>query len=141
VLRELHALGVRIAIDDFGTGFSSLVSLRSLPVDQIKIDKSFVLHMATNDNDDAIVRSTIDLGRSLALRVVAEGVENEVTVQRLQKYGCHDMQGYFLSRPLPAEAFDAWLRDRAEAEREQAVAMAEQNVNVVELASKRAVND
>ena len=84
VLRGLSDLGVQIAIDDFGTGFSSLVSLRSLPVDVIKIDKSFVLHMATNDNDDAIVRSTVDLGRSLGLRVVAEGVENEVTVQRLR---------------------------------------------------------
>jgi diguanylate cyclase (GGDEF)-like protein len=141
VLRELHELGVKIAIDDFGTGFSSLVSLRSLPVDQIKVDKSFVLHMATNDNDDAIVRSTVDLGRSLGLRVVAEGVENEVTVQRLQKYGCHDMQGYFLSRPLPAEAFDAWLRDRAEADAANAAATAQHNVNVVELAPKRAAND
>ena len=80
-----------------------------MPVDVIKVDKSFVLHMATDDNDDAIVRSTIDLGRSLGLRVVAEGVENEVTVQRLRNYGCHDMQGYFLSRPLPADAFDAWM--------------------------------
>jgi diguanylate cyclase (GGDEF)-like protein len=132
VLRELSALGVRIAIDDFGTGFSSLVSLRSLPVDVIKIDKSFVLHMATNDNDDAIVRSTVDLGRSLGLRVVAEGVENEVTVQRLRSYGCSDMQGYYLSRPLPAEAFDAWLETHGQPPA---------RTNVVELAPKRAAND
>jgi diguanylate cyclase (GGDEF)-like protein len=132
VLRELSALGVKIAIDDFGTGFSSLVSLRSLPVDVIKVDKSFVLHMATNDNDDAIVRSTVDLGRSLGLRVVAEGVENEVTVQKLRQYGCHDMQGYYLSRPLPPEAFDAWLQGRA-AEAAEAPA----TTNVVELAPKR----
>jgi EAL domain-containing protein (putative c-di-GMP-specific phosphodiesterase class I) len=132
VLRELSELGVKIAIDDFGTGFSSLVSLRSLPVDVIKVDKSFVLHMATNDNDDAIVRSTVDLGRSLGLRVVAEGVENEVTVQRLRHYGCHDMQGYYLSRPLPADAFDAWLHGRDEST---------SGHNVVELAPKRAAND
>ncbi|MCU1427695.1 MAG: hypothetical protein JWL83_1695 [Actinomycetia bacterium] len=131
VLRELSALGVKIAIDDFGTGFSSLVSLRSLPVDIIKVDKSFVLHMATNDDDDAIVRSTIDLGRSLGLRVIAEGVENEVTVQRLRSYACHDMQGYFLSRPLPADAFDAWLAGH------EAAPISDHNV--VEF--KRAVNE
>ncbi len=132
VLRELSDQGVQIAIDDFGTGFSSLVSLRSLPVDIIKVDKSFVLHMATNDDDDAIVRSTVDLGRSLGLRVVAEGVENEVVVQRLRSYGCHDMQGYFLSRPLPAEAFDAWLAGH------EATPPSEEH-NVVEF--KRAVNE
>jgi diguanylate cyclase (GGDEF)-like protein len=138
VLRDLSRLGVKIAIDDFGTGFSSLVSLRSLPVDVIKVDKSFVLHMATNDNDDAIVRSTVDLGRSLGLGVVAEGVENEVTVQKLRQYGCHAMQGYYLSRPLPAEAFDAWLHGRDA----QAQSPAEPiDHNVVELAPKRAVND
>jgi diguanylate cyclase (GGDEF)-like protein len=138
VLRELSALGVKIAIDDFGTGFSSLVSLRSLPVDVIKVDKSFVLHMATNDNDDAIVRSTVDLGRSLGLRVVAEGVENEVTVQRLRQYGCHDMQGYFLSRPLAAEAFEAWMEGHDERPEELSGAT---EGNVVEFAPKRAVND
>jgi EAL domain-containing protein (putative c-di-GMP-specific phosphodiesterase class I) len=114
------------------------VSLRSLPVDVIKVDKSFVLHMATNDNDDAIVRSTIDLGRSLGLRVVAEGVENEVTVQRLRQYGCHDMQGYFLSRPLAPEAFDAWLDGHHERPGE---ATDGSEGNVVEFAPKRAVND
>ena len=136
VLRELSAIGVQIAIDDFGTGFSSLVSLRSLPVDVIKVDKSFVLHMATNDNDDAIVRSTVDLGRSLGLRVVAEGVENEVTVQRLRQYGAHCMQGYYLSRPLPADAFDAWLVGRPAEGDVPAV-----DGNVVEFAPKRAAND
>jgi len=138
VLRDLSRLGVRIAIDDFGTGFSSLVSLRSLPVDVIKVDKSFVLHMATNDNDDAIVRSTVDLGRSLGLGVVAEGVENEVTVQKLRQYGCHAMQGYYLSRPLPAEAFDAWLHSRDAQPQSPAESV---DHNVVELAPKRAVND
>jgi diguanylate cyclase (GGDEF)-like protein len=139
VLRELSEMGVRIAIDDFGTGFSSLVSLRSLPVDVIKVDKSFVLHMATDDNDDAIVRSTVDLGRSLGLRVVAEGVENEVTVQKLRQYGCHDMQGYYLSRPLPADAFDSWLTGRSAEEARPEVSKALENV--VELAPKRAVGD
>jgi EAL domain-containing protein (putative c-di-GMP-specific phosphodiesterase class I) len=95
--------------------------------------------MATDDNDDAIVRSTVDLGRSLGLRVVAEGVENEVTVQRLRQYGCHDMQGYYLSRPLPADAFDSWLTGRsAEEARPELTAALE---NVVELAPKRAVGD
>ena len=80
VLEGLAALGVRISIDDFGTGYSSLAYLRQLPVDEIKIDRSFVMNMDTDEDDAVIVRSTIDLGRNLGLRVVAEGVESEATV-------------------------------------------------------------
>jgi diguanylate cyclase (GGDEF)-like protein len=105
VLDELHAMGVRIAIDDFGTGYSSLVHLKRLPVDTIKIDRAFVMNMA-NENDAAIVRSTIDLAHNLGLKVVAEGVETEVHWQRLAELGCDLGQGYFIARPAPAERVD-----------------------------------
>jgi len=103
VLQELQVLGVRIAIDDFGTGYSSLAQLQQLPADEIKIDKSFVMHMETNANDAAIVRSTIGLGRNLALDVTAEGVEDEETLDRLVDLGCDYVQGFLLGRPAPAD--------------------------------------
>ncbi|HEY7061869.1 MAG TPA: EAL domain-containing protein [Chloroflexota bacterium] len=101
ILSKLRHMGVRIAIDDFGTGYSSLGYLKRLPVQQIKIDKSFVMDMAADDNDLAIVRSTIDLGHNLGLTVVAEGVENETTWELLTRLGCDGAQGYYFSRPLP----------------------------------------
>jgi diguanylate cyclase (GGDEF)-like protein len=103
-LRDLRDLGVGVAIDDFGTGFSSLAQLKLLPVDEIKIDKSFVLSMETSAEDDAIVRSTIELGRNLALTITAEGVETPGTYERLIGLGCDYVQGYHLGRPVPAEA-------------------------------------
>jgi EAL domain-containing protein (putative c-di-GMP-specific phosphodiesterase class I) len=106
VLSRLSERGVRIAIDDFGTGYSSLAYLNSLPVDEIKIDRSFVTDMKQSD---AIVQSTIDLGRNLGLTVVAEGVETEEACARLQALGCGEAQGFSLSRPLAPDAF--WLRD------------------------------
>jgi diguanylate cyclase (GGDEF)-like protein len=109
VLQGLHDLGVRIAIDDFGTGYSSLVSLKQLPVSSIKIDKSFVMAMEESEDDDAIVRSTVELGRNLGLDVVAEGVETPTALARLTEYGCDYMQGYYLSKPLPAERLIKWL--------------------------------
>lgn len=105
-LGELHAMGVKIAIDDFGTGYSSLVHLRRLPVDQIKIDRSFVMNMDRDDNDAAIVRSTIDLAHNLGLRVVAEGVESGYHLQRLAELGCDLAQGYFVARPALAASLD-----------------------------------
>ena len=113
VLSRLDAMGVSLAIDDFGIGYSSLAYLKRLPVSEIKIDRSFVLNMGSDDNDGVIVRSTIDLGRNLGLRVVAEGVENEATWRELAALNCDQAQGYFLSRPVPGDQIGAWLRDRA----------------------------
>ncbi|HZT16207.1 MAG TPA: EAL domain-containing protein [Gaiellaceae bacterium] len=110
VLARLDAMGVRLAIDDFGSGYSSLAYLKRLPVGAIKIDRSFVTNMGRDENDAVIVRSTIDLGRTLGLRVVAEGVEDERAWSELARLRCDQAQGYFLSRPLPAEALAAWLR-------------------------------
>ncbi len=110
ILTRLHDMGIRIAIDDFGTGYSSLAYLKRLPVDEIKIDKSFVMGMATEDDDATIVRSTIELGHNLGLQVVAEGIEDEATWELLKSLGCDFAQGYFLSRPLPAGEFTTWLQ-------------------------------
>ncbi|MCW2567292.1 MAG: diguanylate cyclase/phosphodiesterase [Mycobacterium sp.] len=113
-LHRLHQLGVRLSLDDFGTGYSSLSYLRRLPVDEVKIDKTFVLGMATDSGDLAIVRSIVDLSRHLGLAAVAEGVETEMTLRLLQEMGCDAAQGFYFSRPLPAERFEAWLAARTE---------------------------
>jgi diguanylate cyclase (GGDEF)-like protein len=112
-LRRLHATGVQISVDDFGTGYSSLAYLKRLPVGEIKIDKSFVVDMATNRDGAAIVRSTIDLGHSLGLTVVAEGVEDEPTAALLRDYGCDYLQGFHISRPAAAGPLGPWLRAQA----------------------------
>ncbi len=112
VLDRLAGLGVRLSIDDFGTGYSSLAYLKRLPVNELKIDRSFVMNMSRDEDDAVIVRSTIDLGRNLGLEVVAEGVEDEETWRKLGSLGCHVAQGYYLSRPVPAEELTAWLRGR-----------------------------
>ncbi|MDQ3761110.1 MAG: bifunctional diguanylate cyclase/phosphodiesterase [Actinomycetota bacterium] len=112
VLRGLHGLGVRIAVDDFGTGYSSLAYLRRLPVDEVKIDKSFVLGLASDLSDLAVVRAIVDLGHSLGLSVVAEGVEQDATRDQLVEMGCDVAQGFLISRPLASDRFDAWLTAR-----------------------------
>jgi diguanylate cyclase (GGDEF)-like protein/PAS domain S-box-containing protein len=112
VLDKLSGMGVTLSIDDFGTGYSSLAYLSQLPVDEIKIDRSFVMNMAQCDNDAVIVRSTIDLGRNLGLEVVAEGVETEEAWDALSQLGCTLAQGYYLSRPVPADELTKWLRRR-----------------------------
>ena len=112
-LARLHNLGVQISVDDFGTGYSSLAYLKRLPVNEIKIDKSFVQDMVTNWDGAAIVRSTIDLGHNLGLKVVAEGVEDEPTAALLREYGCDYIQGYHISRPVAAAPLGPWLRARA----------------------------
>ncbi|HSV67850.1 MAG TPA: EAL domain-containing protein [Mycobacteriales bacterium] len=112
VLHRLHALGVSLSIDDFGTGYSSLAYLRKLPVDEVKIDKVFVLGMGTDLGDMAIVRAIVELGRSLSLRVVAEGVEDELARELLETMGCEVVQGYMISRALPPDRLNAWLRAR-----------------------------
>jgi diguanylate cyclase (GGDEF)-like protein/PAS domain S-box-containing protein len=113
MLMRLHKLGVRLAIDDFGTGYSSLAYVKQLPIDEIKIDKSFVIDMRDCESDAAIVRSTIDLAHNLGMQTVAEGVEHDAACQQLLAFGCDQGQGFFFARPLPAEQFDLWLFDAA----------------------------
>ena len=108
-LEKLHATGVELSIDDFGTGYSSLAYLKRLPVDELKIDKSFVISMESDADDAKIVRSTIDLGHNMGLRVVAEGIETEVAWQLLKKMGCDQGQGYFMSRPIAATQLVEWI--------------------------------
>jgi EAL domain-containing protein (putative c-di-GMP-specific phosphodiesterase class I) len=112
ILERLSEMGIRLSIDDFGTGYSSLAYLKRLPVDEIKIDRSFVMNMVEDEDDATIVRSTIDLGRNLGLEVVAEGVESGPIWDRLSDLGCTVAQGYFLSRPLPADQLTPWLEQR-----------------------------
>ena len=100
-----------MSVDDFGTGYSSLTRLRSLPVHEVKIDRSFVRHLAERADDQAIVRAVIGLGHDLGLRVVAEGVEDEASWRLLDSYDCDLVQGYFLARPMAADAMTAWLAD------------------------------
>lgn len=107
-LAVLSHMGILISIDDFGTGFSSLNYIKKLPVNEIKIDKSFVIDMTSDENDLSIVRSIIELGHNLGLKVVAEGVESKATLDSLAALGCDYCQGYFISRPLPHERFMAW---------------------------------
>jgi len=108
LLHRLHDLGVHLAIDDFGTGFSSLAYLRELPFDELKIDKSFVMKM-DSENNLAIIRTIIDLGHNLRYRVVAEGVEEPDTLHRLRDLGCDIVQGFHYCRPMPATEIAAWL--------------------------------
>jgi diguanylate cyclase (GGDEF)-like protein len=112
VMERLREMGVKLSIDDFGRGYSSLSYLSDLPIEVIKIDRSFVLGMATNEHQAKIVQSTINLGRSLCLEVVAEGVETSESWDRLLELGCDAAQGYYLARPLPADELGAWLRER-----------------------------
>ena len=109
VLDHLNRLGITLAIDDFGTGYSSLAYLKQLPVDEIKIDKSFVLQMSTSANDETIVRSIIDLAHNLNMRAVAEGVEDQAILGRLKELGCDIAQGYHIARPLPADKLEQWM--------------------------------
>ena len=108
MLNRLSQQGFKLSIDDFGTGYSSLGYLKRLPVDELKIDKSFVMGMQTDENDATIVRSTIDLAHNLGLTVVAEGVENAAILERLRALACDEAQGYHIARPLPVDAFLAW---------------------------------
>lgn len=114
-LKKLNEMGVGLSIDDFGTGYSSLVYLKQLPVVEIKIDKSFVIDMLDNGEDLVIVRSTIDLGHNMGLRVVAEGVESFAVMKKLAELGCDQAQGYWISYPVPADELDVWLKTQAHA--------------------------
>jgi EAL domain-containing protein (putative c-di-GMP-specific phosphodiesterase class I) len=109
ILGRLSAMGVQLSIDDFGTGYSSMAYLKNLPVHELKIDRSFVAQMTSDSREAAIVRSTVDLGRNLGLRVVAEGVEDQATWQALAALGCDAIQGYHISRPVPPDHLINWL--------------------------------
>jgi EAL domain-containing protein (putative c-di-GMP-specific phosphodiesterase class I) len=109
VLTGLHSMNVHLSVDDFGTGFSSLAYLRKFPVSSLKIDKSFVMNMASDENDTTIVVSTIELAHNLGLSVVAEGVENEKVLGLLAKHGCDIAQGYYLGRPMPQADITRYL--------------------------------
>ncbi len=108
-INRINALGIAISLDDFGTGYSSLQHLRKMPISEIKIDRSFVAGMANNHDDAAIVRSIVELARSLGIRTVAEGVETEYTRQLLVEAGCTLAQGWLTAHPMPAAELTEWL--------------------------------
>jgi diguanylate cyclase len=112
LLTRLHDLGIAIAIDDFGAGYTSLAQLKTLPVTELKVDRSFVLTMDTDPANALIVRSVVELGHNLGLTAVAEGVETAAAMTTLTEYGCDIAQGYHLCRPVTPEAFLTWYRNR-----------------------------
>ncbi len=109
LLNQIRDAGINLSIDDYGTGFSSLAKLRELPVQELKIDKSFVFNMLNNNNDTVIVKSTIDLGHNMGLRITAEGVEDQATLELLNQLGCDEIQGYIISKPLSIGEFTPWI--------------------------------
>lgn len=113
VIHRINNLGVRFAIDDFGTGYSSLAYLKRLPIQTLKIDRSFIRDLLSDDQDAMIVRSTLDLAHNFGLSVVAEGVEDEATLQELKRLHCEQVQGFLFSKPLPVAEFEQWLRQFA----------------------------
>ncbi len=111
VLERLHQLGIHLSVDDFGTGYSSLSYLKSMPVSELKIDRSFVSDMLTDENDAVIVRATIDMAHDLGLKVTAEGIEDQATWDALVELGCDRAQGFFMGKPQPAQELARWLRE------------------------------
>jgi len=109
VLHRLRDIGFNLSIDDYGTGYSSLAQLKNMPVNELKIDKSFVMRLDEDEHDQAIVSSTIELGHNIGLTIVAEGVETLNASRLLEKWGCDKLQGYYISRPIPVEEFEKWL--------------------------------
>jgi EAL domain-containing protein (putative c-di-GMP-specific phosphodiesterase class I) len=110
ILTRLAEQGIRLSIDDFGTGYSSMSYLKRLPVSELKIDRSFVMDLPRNEDNAVLIQSAVDLGHNLGLNVVAEGVEDEATLQRLREMGCDLAQGYHISRPASPEALHAWIQ-------------------------------
>jgi EAL domain-containing protein (putative c-di-GMP-specific phosphodiesterase class I) len=115
VLTNFTMMGIKLAIDDFGTGFSSLAYLKKLPVDELKIDKSFVMDLPHDENDLIIVRSTVELAHNLAIDVVAEGIETEAAYGLLKSMKCNSAQGFYISKPLDAQALESFLNIREQA--------------------------
>jgi EAL domain-containing protein (putative c-di-GMP-specific phosphodiesterase class I) len=113
VIARISELGVTFSLDDFGTGYSSLAQLKQLPVRSLKIDRSFIANMSNSEEDANIVRSTIQLGHSLKLQVVAEGIETPEHLEELTGFGCDIAQGYHLSRPVPPDQITAWIHTNA----------------------------
>jgi len=111
VLKRLQDMGFKLSIDDFGTGYSSLAYLKKMPVNELKIDRSFIFGMESNEDDSMIVRSIIDLSQNLGLEVVAEGVEDELTLTLLTTLKCNLAQGFHLCRPVPAFELEKWLKE------------------------------
>ena len=111
ILQQLHDSGIHIALDDFGTGFSSLNHLRQFPIDEVKIDRSFVSTMLTNQDDLALVKAIIDLSHDLKMNVVAEGVETLQEAHKLNDFNCDHLQGYHYSKPLPADQVLSCLKE------------------------------
>src|ERR1039458_4414085 len=112
ILTRLRRSGVQISVDDFGTGYSSLSYLRDLPIDELKLDRSFVFPMADDARATALAASIVALAHSLDLRIVAEGVETDVAYAQLKRLGCDQAQGYFMCKPVPADELDFWLGNR-----------------------------
>jgi EAL domain-containing protein (putative c-di-GMP-specific phosphodiesterase class I) len=115
VLIQLRDLGVRLSVDDFGTGYSSMAYLQSMPLTELKIDRSFIKTVHESPSDSAIVRAILELAGALELDVVAEGVENEAALAILETMGCTFAQGYHLSRPLPAADLISWVNRQSHA--------------------------
>ena len=110
VLNQIKALGVSISLDDFGTGYSSLAYLKRMPVDELKIDRSFVNGLPDDGDNAAIVRAIVGLSGSLGFEVIAEGVETRAQLDSLRSLGCDEVQGYFYARPMPAQELPGWTR-------------------------------
>ncbi|GAB4118653.1 MAG: hypothetical protein Fur0026_08030 [Sideroxydans sp.] len=111
-MRALKEFGVRFSMDDFGTGYSSLSYLKRLPLDQLKIDQSFVRNLATDAGDKVMVMILVDLGMNFEVDVIAEGVETDAQFELLYRYGCSNFQGYLFSKPVPVEAFEALIAEK-----------------------------
>ena len=110
IMRAIRSHGVRLSIDDFGTGYSSLSYLKKLPVNHLKVDRSFVMSMVADEDDRIIVQSTVDLAHNLGLGVIAEGIETVHALQILKDMNCDVAQGFYIGRPLEPTQFDAWLK-------------------------------
>jgi EAL domain-containing protein (putative c-di-GMP-specific phosphodiesterase class I) len=112
LLKNIRETGIQLSIDDFGTGYSSLSYIKKLPINEIKIDRSFVMEMASEDEDMIIVQATIQLAHNLGLKIVAEGVYNKETWESLKAFKCDIAQGYYISKPMNANEFTAWIMNK-----------------------------